>query len=241
MEPLEKLLCGKSWPPLGTSTGQAQEAFAPPSPRPALRLRGGEAARPPRVLLGLTGSVATIKAAELVRSLSEFADVRVVVTTKGEHFFDAAALTEACGVEVLTDEDEWAAWKERGDPVQHIELRRWADLFLIAPVSANTLAKLAGGLCDNLLTCVARAWELGKKPLLFAPAMNTAMWEHPATAQHVATLEGWGARSIPPVAKVLICGDTGVGAMAPVDGIAGAVRGALEHAGIAAECPPAGA
>lgn len=63
------------------------------------------------------------------------------------------------------DEDEWHAWKAIGDPVLHIDLRRWADLMVIAPLSANTLAKLAGGLCDNLLTCVVRAWDFDK-PLL---------------------------------------------------------------------------
>ncbi|KAJ1496065.1 flavoprotein [Baffinella frigidus] len=165
-------------------------------------LRGGGVDRPPRVLLGLSGSVAAIKAEELVKALSAFADVRVVTTAKAAHFFSPEALTAACHVEVLTDADEWAAWQGRGDPVQHIELRRWADLFIIAPISANTLAKLAGGLCDNLLTCVARAWEYGKKPLVIAPAMNTAMWEHPATAPHLATLHSWGALSIPPVAKL---------------------------------------
>jgi phosphopantothenoylcysteine decarboxylase len=91
------------------------------------------------VLLGLSGSVAAIKAEELVKALSAFADVRVVTTAKAAHFFSPEALTEACHVEVLTDVDEWAAWQERGDPVQHIELRRWADLFIIAPTSVIAL------------------------------------------------------------------------------------------------------
>ncbi|XP_015728061.1 phosphopantothenoylcysteine decarboxylase isoform X3 [Coturnix japonica] len=97
-------------------------------------------------------------------------------------------------------------WKGRSDPVLHIELRRWADLMVVAPLDANTLAKLANGICDNLLTCVIRAWDL-HKPLLFCPAMNTAMWEHPITAQQVEQLKGFGYTEIPCVVKKLVCGD----------------------------------
>ncbi|XP_025923945.1 phosphopantothenoylcysteine decarboxylase isoform X12 [Apteryx rowi] len=106
-------------------------------------------------------------------------------------------------------------WKGRSDPVLHIDLRRWADLMLVAPLDANTLAKLANGICDNLLTCVIRAWDLSK-PLLFCPAMNTAMWEHPITAQQVEQLKGFGYTEIPCVVKKLVCGDEGRGAMAEV-------------------------
>ncbi|XP_068814153.1 phosphopantothenoylcysteine decarboxylase isoform X2 [Struthio camelus] len=106
-------------------------------------------------------------------------------------------------------------WKGRSDPVLHIDLRRWADLMLVAPLDANTLAKIANGICDNLLTCVIRAWDLSK-PLLFCPAMNTAMWEHPITAQQVEQLKGFGYTEIPCVVKKLVCGDEGRGAMAEV-------------------------
>lgn len=74
------------------------------------------------------------------------------------------------------------------------------------------------GLCDNLLTCTTRAWDI-TRPLLFCPAMNTRMWEHPITAQQVATLKSWGHIEIPPISKKLMCGDTGVGAMAEVETI----------------------
>ena len=73
----------------------------------------------------------------------------------------------------------------------HIEQRAWADLFLIAPLSANTLAKLSTGQCDNLLTCVARAWDF-TKPIVAAPAMNTHMWTHPITRPQLDTLAEWG-------------------------------------------------
>uniref|UniRef100_A0A8C6Z4N5 Phosphopantothenoylcysteine decarboxylase n=1 Tax=Nothoprocta perdicaria TaxID=30464 RepID=A0A8C6Z4N5_NOTPE len=114
-------------------------------------------------------------------------------------------------------------WKGRSDPVLHIELRRWAHLMLVAPLDANTLAKLANGICDNLLTCVIRAWDLSK-PLLFCPAMNTAMWEHPLTAQHVEQLKGFGYTEVPCVVKKLVCGDEGLGAMAEVETIVESVR-----------------
>ena len=90
----------------------------------------------------------------------------------------------------------------RGDPVLHIELRRWADLCLVAPLSANSLAKLSNGLADNLLTSTLRAWDLSR-PVVVAPAMNTFMWEHPVTRQQLDVLTQWGYTVIPPVVKIL--------------------------------------
>ncbi|KXZ53881.1 hypothetical protein GPECTOR_6g799 [Gonium pectorale] len=136
------------------------------------------------------------------------------------------------------DEAEWRQWRSVGDPVLHIELRRWADVLLVAPLSANSLAKMAGGMADNLLTCVVRAWDF-RKPLLLAPAMNTAMWASPFTARHLETLQqvgaaaggapGGGVRVIPPVSKRLACGDEGTGAMASPEDIAIACRAAVTH------------
>lgn len=85
-------------------------------------------------------------------------------------------------------------------------------------MDANTLAKMAQGLCDNLLLCTTRAWDFDK-PLFFCPAMNTRMWTHPITAQQIKTLKEWGHQEIPCIEKTLICGDTGVGAMAKIDDI----------------------
>jgi len=220
-------------PWLHARNGVRSSARAPHGPH-TLRLRGGtEDARAhvaggekPKVLLALTGSVATIKAVELVRGLLSFANVQVVTTSKAAFFFECQELNNL-GVRVWTDEDEWGIWKEKGDPVQHIELRRWADVLLFAPLSANTLAKLACGLCDNLATCVARAWPLPSdcKRMVVAPAMNTAMWSHPVTSGQVETLEDWGVSVLWPVSKVLVCGDTGVGAMAGVSEICEHVKG----------------
>lgn len=83
------------------------------------------------------------------------------------------------------------------------------------------------GICDNLLTCVVRAWDV-KKPLLFCPAMNTYMWEHPATSTQISTLKSWGYQEIPCISKTLVCGDTGLGAMAEVSTIVNCVLGAIK-------------
>ncbi|OXU31487.1 phosphopantothenoylcysteine decarboxylase [Nasonia vitripennis] len=170
-----------------------------------------------KVLVGCTGSVATIKLPQLVQKLwQRNIEVRVVVTERAKHFLKEAELPAGC--QVLSDTVEWAAWQDRGDPVLHIDLAKWADVFLLAPLDANTLGKLAGGICDNILTCVARAWD-PHKPLLFCPAMNTKMWEHPVTAPQVALLKSWGYKEVPCISKNLMCGDTGMGGMAEVDTI----------------------
>jgi len=213
--------------------------------------------RRPRVLLGLTGSVACVKAEELVRALQSWADVRCCATPAALHFLPPGA-TALAGAQLFLDAHEWAAWRGRGDPVLHISLRRWADLLLIAPLSANCLSKLAGGQADGLLLCVARAWDWrGGRPVLVAPAMNTEMWEHPLTAQarrrrrararahaHVAPRGAGLARrrhraageqavrvpppEVPPLTRLsLICGDVGLGAMAEVAAISSAAREAL--------------
>ncbi|KAL7402529.1 hypothetical protein ABVT39_016309 [Epinephelus coioides] len=132
-------------------------------------------------------------------------DVRVVTTEHAKHFYNPAEVS----VKVYSDSDEWELWTQRSDPVLHIELRRWADLFVIAPLDANTLGKIASGICDNLLTCVVRAWDISR-PLLFCPAMNTAMWQHPITAQQVSKLTEFGYVEIPCIAKKLVCGDEAV-------------------------------
>ncbi|KAK2176119.1 hypothetical protein NP493_682g01047 [Ridgeia piscesae] len=160
-----------------------------------------------RILIGCTGSVASIKIPMLMEQLSKSMyklDIELIVTQNATHFFDAGVLP--CPTH--TDAEEWTTWSRRSDPVLHVELRKWADLLVLAPLGANTLAKIAAGLCDNLLTCVVRAWDL-KKPVLIAPAMNTFMWEHPITATHINTLEGWGYKTIPCIEKTLACRDTG--------------------------------
>nr|XP_002130996.1 phosphopantothenoylcysteine decarboxylase-like [Ciona intestinalis] len=171
------------------------------------------------ILIGCTGSVASIKVPLLVEKLKSSkvsnCTLRVVTTENAKHFFEKTSLN----VEVYDDNQEWDTWKKRGDPVLHIELRKWADVFIIAPLDANTLAKLSSGVCDNLVTCVARGWPVGEKPFIFCPAMNTMMWQHPVTKMNIDVLESWGYVQVPPVSKLLVCGDEGLGAMCSVDTI----------------------
>jgi len=138
-------------------------------------------------------------------------------------------------------DDEWKEWNKLGDPVLHIDLRDWADILLVAPLSAHTLAKIANGFCDDTVSCVIRAWDFGHgqrpgKPLLLAPAMNTAMWEHPLTKTQLSTIQGFSRQNndnsndskvrdtncvhiISPQVKTLACGEIGNGALASVDNI----------------------
>lgn len=179
------------------------------------------------ILIGCTGSVATIKLSNLIASLSEAllmdnktAKIQVVVTEHAKHFYDQSNIPNE--IEIYTDQDEWNSWKNRGDPVLHIELGKWADLLLIAPLDANSLAKISNGVCDNLLLCTVRAWEM-QKPLLFCPAMNTKMYNHPLTQIQISMLKSWGYLEITAIEKVLICGDSGLGAMAEVSTIVNTV------------------
>ncbi len=177
---------------------------------------------------------------------------------------------------LLSDADEWRGYASVGaDPVLHIELRKWADVLVVAPLSANSLAKLAHGLADNLLTSTARCWEFAEekcleekegrvgvgrelpvgvnarsdaqgttaanaaeaaaptprrrplKPVVVAPAMNTAMWAHPLTRPQVDVLRGLGFTVVPPASKRLACGDVGEGAMAACEDIVSVVKRAL--------------
>ena len=185
--------------------------------------------KPLKVLLGVTGSVATIKAAVIVDELKSRipnVDIILVPTERARHF-----LPQDLNVKTHYDEEEWTSWQGRGDPVLHIELRKWADVFLIAPLGANSLAKLSNGLADNLLTCVARAWDFDK-PILFAPAMNTYMWNHPVTSKQVGQLKEWGYIEVPCIEKVLMCKDKGQGAMAEPSSI---VRQLIEVLGVLSE------
>jgi phosphopantothenoylcysteine decarboxylase len=207
-----------------------------------------------RIILGVTGSVAAVRTPALYEALRAAGHtVRVVATEPSLYFFDLSALTPSepddVGGPVFLDADEWVGTLyRRGDPVLHIEFRKWADILVVAPLDANTLAKFALGLSDNFLTCVYRAWDF-TRPLILAPAMNTLMWQSPVTLRHlrqivadvgdaVAAGDGWTLEEapevfarhapnvviIPPQAKRLACGDVGLGAMAEVATIAESVR-----------------
>ncbi|ESK95239.1 thymidylate synthase [Moniliophthora roreri MCA 2997] len=166
------------------------------------------------VLLIATGSVASVKAPLIVQELLKYDKVRVevVATQPSLTFFDTSDIVKA-GARVWTDREEWAGEFKIGDPILHIELRRWADVVLIAPCSANTLAKIAGGMCDNLATSLLRALAPSTPTYVF-PAMNTLMYEHPLTTEHIRVVRDViGYNVVGPIAKGLACGDVGIGAM----------------------------
>jgi phosphopantothenoylcysteine decarboxylase len=205
------------------------------------------------LILGVTGSVAAIKTPELLGALrSAGHEVRVVATRPALYFFDPAEVEPAGAGStdrwLFRDEDEWPGTRyQRGDEVLHIALRNWADLLIVAPLDANSLAKFAMGISDNCLSCLFRAWDFSK-PVVLAPAMNTLMWQSPVTRRHLGQLledratgsppDDWTLDEaplifaqhaprivlIPPQAKRLACGDVGLGAMAAVTDIAEVVR-----------------
>ncbi len=178
------------------------------------------------ILLGVTGSVAAILTPKLYAELSKIGNVRIVATEKGMFFIRKACSEEAYVTTVYTDSSEWN-WEEKGDPVQHIDLAEWADVLVIAPLTANTLAKMAHGICDNLLTCIWMAWDRYKY-VIIAPAMNTKMWENNITRKNLHSLPcfdlGRKGIHVPPVKKQLACGTVGIGAMASIEDILKEVR-----------------
>ena len=172
-----------------------------------------------KIILGVTGSIAAHKAADLASLLTkQKCDVRVVMTADAQRFITPLpfkTLTRNPVVTDLYDEDE--DWKPT-----HIELADAANLLLIAPATANVIAKLAHGLADDALTCIA----LGLNPrakILIAPAMNGKMWRHPATQANVKILKSRGAKFIGPDEGLLSCGYEGIGRLWPVEKIAARV------------------
>src|ERR1035438_6445622 len=169
-----------------------------------------------KIILGVTGSIAAHKAADLASLLTRAkCDVRVVMTADAQQFITPLpfkTLTRHPVVTNLYDEDE--DWKPA-----HIELADAADVLLIAPATANVIAKLAHGIADDALTCIALALN-PKARILIAPAMNGKMWLHPATQENVKTLQARGAEFIGPDHGMLSCGYEGVGRLWPVEAIA---------------------
>jgi phosphopantothenoylcysteine decarboxylase len=211
------------------------------------------------ILLGLTGSVATTIAPKIIsalESLDNVDEIRVVMTDKACMFQNPEALARKCGIRVYTERDEWTWQKEiydgipaatpsglgtcfittdkweKGFPVLHVELAKWASVIVIAPASMNTIGKIAQGLTDNILTSIIAARQKWT-PLVIAPAMNTKMWESTACRDNIRMLMGSRldivernigdvelVSIVPPVSGLLACGDTGVGALADTANIA---------------------
>ncbi|MFO1513542.1 MAG: flavoprotein [Verrucomicrobiota bacterium] len=168
------------------------------------------------IVLGVTGSIAAHKAADLASQLTkQKCNVRVVMTADAQRFITPLPFKTLSRNPVITDlYDEEEGWKPT-----HIRLADEADLLLIAPATANVIAKMANGIADDALTCMALALN-PKAKILMAPAMNGKMWLHAATQQNVATLKSRGAKFIGPEVGMLSCGYEGIGRLWPVDQIA---------------------
>jgi phosphopantothenoylcysteine decarboxylase len=225
------------------STGPPpSDSLAPHTPYPPFRASDHKDGKK-HLLLAASGSVATIKIPQIISALSHHSglSVRLILTSSAANFLagqsaeqpSVSSFNEIPNLDgIYQDADEWSPAWTRGAPILHIELRRWAHILVVAPLSANTMTKMVAGMADSLLTSVMRAWDttgfvddftqgtVGPKPLVLAPAMNTAMWHHPVTKKQLDILEGeWGWDSggwvvmLRPVEKQLACGDTGDGAM----------------------------
>jgi phosphopantothenoylcysteine decarboxylase len=168
------------------------------------------------IVLGVTGSIAAYKAADLTSQLTkQGCDVHVIMTADALRFITPLAFKTLSRHPVVTDlYDEEEGWKPT-----HIKLADEADLLLVAPATANTLGKLAVGIADDALSCVALALN-PKARLLIAPAMNGKMWLHPATQQNFATLKSRGVEFIGPEEGLLSCGYEGLGRLWPVEKVA---------------------
>ena len=168
------------------------------------------------IVLGVTGSIAAYKAADLTSLLTkQECDVHVVLTSDALRFITAVPFKTLSRNSVVTDlYDEEQGWQPT-----HIKFADEADLLLIAPATANIIAKLAHGIADDALSCIALAIN-PKARLLIAPAMNGKMWLHPATQQNVATLKSRKWEFIGPEEGLLSCGYEGIGRLWPVDQVA---------------------
>lgn len=169
------------------------------------------------IILGVSGGIAAYKSAELVRRLRDAgASVRVVMTTSATAFISPLTLQAVSGLPVrhtLLD-------SEAESGMDHIDLARWADRIVIAPATANCIARLAGGFADDLLTTLCLASEA---PLSLAPAMNRVMWQHPATRRNIEQLVADGAQVIGPASGAQACGETGAGRMSEPQDIVAAL------------------
>lgn len=174
------------------------------------------------ILLGITGSIAAYKAADVANILTKNGySVHVIMTKSATEFITPLTLQTLTKNKVYTNQFEAYVPSE----VEHISLAKKADLFLVAPATADFLAKAVAGIADDMLTTVLLA--VRNIPILIAPAMNTAMYENPITQRNIKTLSELGFQFIEPRKARLACGDLGKGALADTDVIIEAVRNTL--------------
>lgn len=160
------------------------------------------------VLIGLTGSIAAYKTAELIRLFKkEGMEVKVVSTESGLLFLGEKTL------ETLSNNPVYVDTFQKHSETKHISLADWADVFVIAPISANSISKIAAGIADNLLTSIVCAYLGKNKPLFIAPAMNDGMWNNPIIKENILKLKNIGVNVIEPINGFLACGAEGTGKM----------------------------
>jgi len=175
-----------------------------------------------RVLLGVTGSVAAYKAADLTVRLKEAgASVRVILTEAAQRFITPLTFETLSREPVLTGMWERSQFPEP----RHVTIAEWAQILVVAPASADIIGKLACGIADDLLSCLALAIS---KPPVIAPAMNDAMYRHPAVQENIERLRQRGCVFVGPVEGRLATGKVGIGRLAPVEDIMAAIEGALQ-------------
>lgn len=174
-----------------------------------------------KLLLGIPGGIAAYKAADLARLLTkEGHQVRCVLTEAGARFITPLTLASLTGEPVFGANPDLPEW--RPSPViEHIELARWAEVVAVAPATADLIGKAANGLANDLLSTILLAT---RAPILWAPAMNTQMWAHPAVQGNVVKLKGFGHAFVEPAEGLLACGEEGSGKLAEVADIAEAIR-----------------
>lgn len=171
------------------------------------------------ILLGITGSIASILHEKIYKELSQLGTVKVVTTKNA---------LEITNISSYTDDDEYKYLRKelqeeklgglKNSDVLHVDLRDWADILIIAPLTANTMAKISYGFADNLLTNIFRCWDFSK-PVIIAPTMNTKMWLNQITNTQLDILTKLGVNIIPPQEKMLKCGEYGIGAMCDISKI----------------------
>ena len=173
-----------------------------------------------QITLAVTGSISAYKATDITSQLTKLGfEVKVLMTPAARKFITPLTLQvlskNQVGLDVMIEDDP--------QRIEHIDIGKETDIFLVAPASANTIAKLAMGLADNMVTSTALALPQGTKKIL-APAMNTKMLEHPATQRNLKLLQDYGYQIIQPRHATLACGDQGSGALATVESIIKAVK-----------------
>ena len=172
------------------------------------------------IVVGITGGIAAFKTCQMVSDLTKKYEVQVIMTPHATNFIHPLTFETLTGHKCLIDTFD----RNFNYEVEHISVAKWADAFVVAPETANVIAKFAHGICDDMLTTTFLAC---KAPKVIAPAMNTNMYDNPITHQNLQSLRSLGMQIVEPVSGLLACGDTGRGKMADIDIIEEAVEMAL--------------